>query len=491
MLFFASLAISATLPFSWPPSYTIIGTWNVPYTNLSNPLIVVHEPNRQYTDQLNGVERIWSTTAEQHFHRKVVGAGDEFICYDYDKVAAEWDIELTEFLPNPTGYRKKNGTYPYNGHLCNLYEKVEAGGKTQTWRLYTDIETNDPVAYVAQAISLYGSHYDVYVLEIQEFIPDALPGVWTLPSLCDHPTRPDPYPGNGFNLFFPGRDDASKKNRQILARSGVNHTRRFTHMSADKWHHSIHRRKGLKSTRGDALDLCEPWAVPANKVELPVNFSWRDVGNVVGPVRDQVACGSCWAFATAEVLESQVAIRTGRNRPVSVNQIMDCTWDNTNEGCQGGEVNFAFASMINSSLKIALNDDYPYIGVSGRCASETDFETIGTVAKCYHIPRKTETVMDALFRLGPLAIGIAVSDSMLLYTNGTFNDTTCTGAADDLVHAVVLTGWKVLDGVFTWEVKNSWSTHWGDEGYVYIQGENQEWNCGVTTDVVAVEVALS
>jgi C1A family cysteine protease len=168
---------------------------------------------------------------------------------------------------------------------------------------------------------------------------------------------------------------------------------------------------------------------------------------------------------------------------------MDCTWDNNNTGCQGGEVDFAFTSMIHNNLFIAYESDYPYLGVSGMCMSDPQYYTpAGTVDKCWKIARRTETVKKALYKFGPLAISIGVTESMLLYNGGVFDDQTCSGALDDLDHSVVLTGWKVIDGKEAWEVKNSWSTWWGDNGYIYIQSENQEWNCGVTTDAVAVEV---
>jgi C1A family cysteine protease len=211
-------------------------------------------------------------------------------------------------------------------------------------------------------------------------------------------------------------------------------------------------------------------------------------------VRDQVACGSCWAFATAEAIESQIAIQTGIQQPVSVNEIMDCTWENQNFGCQGGDPEWAFSSMMDNKTGIALEKDYPYLGVSGMCnknSSTWGQGSQGTVTNCWHIEHTTKAVQEALYYFGPLAIGIAVTEDMLLYTDGVFNDTACTGASDDLVHAVLLTGWTRDDnGNLVWEVKNSWSEHWGDNGYVYIQGKDQEWNCGVTTDAVAVEVTL-
>jgi hypothetical protein len=168
---------------------------------------------------------------------------------------------------------------------------------------------------------------------------------------------------------------------------------------------------------------------------------------------------------------------------------MDCTWDNVNYGCDGGEVNQALTSMKNQSLAIALERDYPYLGINGVCNRDAgQYQPVGYVNSCFHIARNREAVKKALFVFGPLSIGIAVSEAMLLYTDGVFDDRTCVGVASALDHAVVLTGWKVIDGREAWEVKNSWSTHWGWDGYIYIQSENQEWNCGVTTDAVAVLV---
>jgi hypothetical protein len=478
------LCFSLSVPaFQWPARYTIIGTWNIPYTNVSNPITVVHEPDRQYTNQLNGIEQIWSTTAQAHFHRKVVPNGTAYICYNYNKTQVDWDIELTYFLPDPDGYVTQPGLYSYRGRLAKLHTKTESGGKTQTWKLYTDPDSGYPISYIAQAISLFGSHYDVYILDIDTFIPDVLPGVWSLPSTCDRPIGSDPYPGNRFNLFFPGNAGHN--------RSGL----KFGHLTPSQFLRNIKRRTdhpGLKKFVGDSPvypNQCAIWTSESGPT-LPVNFSWRtDFNNIVGDVRDQVACGSCWAFGTSEILQSQFAMQSGVNRPISVNQIMDCTWDNNNYACAGGEVDWAFTSMILNNLSIAYEEDYPYLGVGGMCMNDsTQYKPAGTVARCWRIGKRIEDVKQALYRFGPLAVAIGVTESMLLYNGGVFDDKTCTGALDDLDHSVVLTGWKVIDGKEAWEIKNSWSTWWGDQGYIYIQSENQEWSCGVTTDAVAVEV---
>lgn len=50
---------------------------------------------------------------------------------------------------------------------------------------------------------------------------------------------------------------------------------------------------------------------------------------------------------------------------------------------------------------------------------------------------------------------------------------------NSLDHAVLAVGYGVLYGTPYWLIKNSWSTHWGNDGYVLMSQKDN--NCGVAT----------
>merc|ERR1712080_331448 len=74
---------------------------------------------------------------------------------------------------------------------------------------------------------------------------------------------------------------------------------------------------------------------PKKASELPASVDWREKGAVTKP-KNQGACGSCWAFATTEMVESYAAIATGSLLELSTQQVTSCSPNPLNCGGVGG-----------------------------------------------------------------------------------------------------------------------------------------------------------
>jgi len=86
-------------------------------------------------------------------------------------------------------------------------------------------------------------------------------------------------------------------------------------------------------------------------------------------------------------------------------------------------------------------------------------------------------MMQEIYQRGPIACGVAVPDALEAYTGGIFNDKT---GNVNIVHDISVVGYGVENGVKYWTVRNSWGTHFGEDGFFrVIRGVN---NIAIETD---------
>jgi C1A family cysteine protease len=204
--------------------------------------------------------------------------------------------------------------------------------------------------------------------------------------------------------------------------------------------------------------------VLVNNFVAPNDMDWNDKG-AVATVKDQGQCGSCWAFATAGVLESWwfISQKLTTVLDLSAQQMVDCSKD-TCYGCQGGWPYKALEYVQKKGL--CGWKDYPYTARDGQCkdTSCTPVVTPGAL-KGYTNVSGEPGIMQAL-AAGPVSVLVEADTSAFqFYHTGVLDSTSCGHQID---HAIVATGYGTLSGKNYWNVKNSWGVSWGDKGYIKI-----------------------
>lgn len=189
---------------------------------------------------------------------------------------------------------------------------------------------------------------------------------------------------------------------------------------------------------------------------LPTKFDWREHPNGITRVEDQGSCGSCWAFATAAVMQDVLKLTGLGANDLSEQALLSCS----NPGrwsCQGGW----FAHDYHIYPGAVPASDFPYVAADVVCKYGISHKWFlkdwaYLPADMNDMPAREE-IKAAIYKYGPVAVGVAAGSSMSNYRGGVY----C-GTETQLNHAVVLTGWDDAQGV--WFMKNSWGTGWGEGG---------------------------
>jgi cathepsin L len=201
-------------------------------------------------------------------------------------------------------------------------------------------------------------------------------------------------------------------------------------------------------------------SVPNPTVIANANDSvdWRTKG-VVGPVENEGQCGSCWAFVTAESIASACAILNGKYVPLSVQQIIDCSFSYGNEGCNGGLPDNAFQYVIaNKGLDTWAS--YPYTALTGTCHFNPANVGSCNVLGYKDVTSGDENALVNAINLEPIATAIDASHtSFQLYSSGVYYEPDC--SSTQLDHGVLIIGYGNQNGQDYYLVQNRWGTGWG------------------------------
>ena len=205
-------------------------------------------------------------------------------------------------------------------------------------------------------------------------------------------------------------------------------------------------------------------------VKLPQYYDLRE-HNKLTPVRDQGACGSCWAFASYGSLESW--LMPTENRDFSENNLINLSGFDLGP-CDGGLDLMALAYLARWSGPINESDD-PY----DFTPSPTGLTVRKHVQEALFIPDRTGPTDNNDLKQAVMTYG-AVYTSMY-YDDPYFKEATDAyyfDGNDTSNHAVCIVGWDdtydrgrfpsspPANGAFI--IKNSWGASWGENGYFYV-----------------------
>ena len=225
-------------------------------------------------------------------------------------------------------------------------------------------------------------------------------------------------------------------------------------------------RLGLTRVRSRAAVTASDSEIPQVGAEdLPTRIDWRHHGgeNWVTPVKDQGACGSCWAFAAIAAMESAMAISASNptlRADLSEQFLLSCGPGTCAGYWLGPTLAFlqSTGTVYENCLPYAETDTLP---CSDRC--RTWQQGLKKIASWSYVPN-TVTAIRAALNEGPLATTLDVYTDFFYYTGGVYEH-----IWGDWVggHAVLLVGCDEIE--HAWIAKNSWGTGWGEEGYFQIR----------------------
>lgn len=252
---------------------------------------------------------------------------------------------------------------------------------------------------------------------------------------------------------------------------------------------------------------------------LPENFDLRDKWPncpTLNEIRDQGACGSCWAFGAVEAMTDRVCIYSNgtQNFHFSADDLVSCSlsnsgcsggmalnaWEywvkngivsggayNSSEGCRPYEIPPCNHYSPDPSTLPPCDHEYPTPSCVDTCitGSNIDYKKDKHYGKRVYCIQNEDNIKAELFANGPVEADFQIYSDFLSYKSGVYKHVTGDYHGG---HSIKILGWGVENGTKYWLAANSWNSGWGDKGFFKIlRGENE---CHIESSIVAGEPVL-
>eukprot|EP01102_Stenamoeba_stenopodia_P014561 TRINITY_DN484_c0_g1_i1.p1 TRINITY_DN484_c0_g1~~TRINITY_DN484_c0_g1_i1.p1 ORF type:complete len:557 (-),score=116.63 TRINITY_DN484_c0_g1_i1:81-1751(-) len=494
--------------------YQVELLYQIDYFDTREPIRMVYDAvnNRQRIEFYNGMDT-YIYLYDQNITYTIFPEVDHLVCEQMPLEYADFQ-SLTPFFPNISSWTYEGWDSKHDVECFKWKMETVNYNVTGVYEFYVDQYFLNPIEYKMDGVNvIFDSHPDHYRFYFLSYIPNYdNASEWDIPDICQNArmatTRRESQSSSVMNHMknsletaeftefvhkhgktystpeeFDYRFSIYKDNKAFIEehnRKNLSYKLKMNHFG--DMHIDEFRSIMLPKAQRPASNLIEPIRTHTDESvdSLPPAVDWRNY-NAVSKVKDQGSCGSCWTFGTTGTIEGAWALSTGSLVTLSEQQIVDCAWGYYAQGCAGGFTSFALQWIINND-GIATEDQYPYLAQDGYC-NATDHSSNVTISGYVNVTATEDALQNAVGTVGPVAIAIDASlETFRFYSSGIYDDPNCQNGLDDLDHEVLAIGYGVdANNRPYWLVKNSWSTYWGDNGYIYM-ARNASNLCGVASE---------
>jgi len=268
------------------------------------------------------------------------------------------------------------------------------------------------------------------------------------------------------------------------------------------------------------------WSIKDSDIpdSVDVRDAWANCAAIVGHVRDQSDCGSCWAFSSTKTFNDRYCIATGDAKtlfaPEDTNDCCSGPSCSFSMGCNGGQPSGAWNWFQKTG--VSTGGDYADVGKSTTCkpyslpscahhvtppegmvscdtlpeyktptctstCSESGYNTAyksdKRFAKSSYSVKGVSNIQKELMEKGTVTVAMTVYEDFEAYAGGVYQHKSGKSLGG---HAIKMIGWGVDNGTPYWTCVNSWNDTWGEKGmFRILRGSNE---CGIEGSVVAGDV---
>jgi len=247
-----------------------------------------------------------------------------------------------------------------------------------------------------------------------------------------------------------------------------------------------------------------PRKVFNQKLDVPTSFdsrtNWPNCWTMK-QIRDQSACGSCWAFGAVEAMSDRYCVFKKQNISISAEDMNSCC-TSCGYGCGGGYPSAAWQYWVGegvvtekcypyslpgcdhhlpNSKHPCPSQEYPTPSCTQQCVDSENWSSAKQFGATAYSISGEQDIKQEIMQNGPVETQFTVYADFLSYKSGVYSHITGNLLGG---HAVKFLGWGVTsNGTDYWIVANSWNPDWGNQGYFWIlRGEDE---CGIEDDVNA------